>query len=148
MRFRAELIKINGKPNKNGRIYTKQTIKEIKKNILKYNSVYIVINDFHDFYSIGAAFIIGKITKVKEKIGWFKRTLIVEGELNNSEFANAIISEAQKGVEIYLSPNGTGTYKDDNKTIIDYKYDSCSIITEPAFDVKPIELIEELNATN
>ena len=140
MKFRAELIKINGKPNKNGRIYTEETLNEIEKNILIKNLVYYSLdeNDFPDFTPKN---IVGKIINVKRE----DNTFVVIGEFINNVSVNPIIEIIKDLKCLHLSINGYGSYSTkDDKTIENYEYDSCSMILEPVFDVKPIELIEEL----
>lgn len=145
MKFRAELIKINGKPNKNGRIYTEEALKNIEENILNKNVVYYPFKGDYDIIEYTPSDIVGKIIDVKRE----DNTLVVIGEFIDNVSVNPIIEIIKDLKCLYLSPNGYGCYSlRDNTTIEEYEYDYCSITKEPAFDVKPIELIEELNATN
>lgn len=140
MKFRAELIKINGKPNKNGRIYTEEALKNIEENILNKNAVYYSLDE-DNFYDFPPKNIVGKIIDVKRE----NNTLSVIGEFIDNVSVNPIIEIIKDLKCLCLSPNGYGCYSlRDNTTIEEYEYVSCSIIKEPAFDVKPIELIEEL----
>ena len=141
MKFRAELIKINGKPNKNGRIYTEEALKNIEENIFNKNVVYYPFKGDYDITEYTPFDIVGKIIDVKRE----NNTLFVIGEFIDNVSVNPIIEIIKDLKCLYLSPNGYGCYSfKDNKTIEDYEYDYCSITKEPAFDVKPIELIEEL----
>ena len=145
MKFKAELIKIDDKPNKNGRIYTEEALKNIEENILNKNVVYYSFEGNYDITEYTSFDIVGKIIDVKRE----NNTLSVIGEFIDNVSVNPIIEIIKDLKCLYLSTIGYGCYSlRDNTTIEEYEYDSCSIIKEPAFDVKPIELIEELNATN
>lgn len=145
MKFKAELIKIDDNPNKNGRIYTEEALKNIEENILNKNAVYYPFKEDYDITEYTPSDIVGKIIDVKRE----DNTLSVIGEFIDNVSVNPIIEIIKDLKCLYLSPSGYGCYSlRDNTTIEEYEYDSCSIIKEPAFDVKPIELIEELNATN
>ena len=137
MKIKAEIMFLDGKPNKNGRIYTAETANNILETWREHKDINFGDVDYDDFKPKN---ICGQISNI-----WLEGdTIIAEGELFDNHIGTKILKELNKvGLGMYLSFSGAGTYDYDNKTIKDYELVCFHLANESAFYVSKIEELYE-----
>ena len=128
MKIRAEVIKVDGNPNKNNRIYTQEVIENIINSWKQHNMI-----KYEDDSDFNYRNVCGKVTDAYAS----GNSIIVEGELYNECFNDCFVAP-----NTYLTISGYGNVNMNNE-IEDYELDHFTIVTECSFDVKPLEIIKE-----
>lgn len=135
MKFKAEIMKINGNANTNHRIYTQESIKNIFNTWKEHN--YIIYNPSQEIDE-DLNCICGKVTNLyldKDSL------LIAEGELFKNPIADAVKQLMDIGKNMYLSISGYGAISFLNE-IKDYEFNHFIIVDETSFNVKPMDEIK------
>lgn len=132
--------------NSNNRIYP---LKEVEKayDDLKNNEMPILLEFPSSTASIHPDLICGKVSKVYME----NNDLWIEGEIYNGKFSpasNKVNDMLSNNLSLYCCSFGEGNINDNNE-VYDYDIKGVALYPKCAFDIKPLEIInEEENESN
>ena len=138
MKFRSEIIHVDGNPNKNGRIYTAETVESILKTWKEHKYIVFGFSENDEEIIIKPSEICGQIDNL-----WLEGdSVMAEGHMLDEHIGTKVLKELNEvDLGMYISINGIGAYENDNKTVKDYELKYFSLTNESAFCVDKIKLL-------
>ena len=138
MKIKAEVMFLDGKPNRNNRIYTNEAAENILNTWKEHNDIIFGMNDENIEYK--PIDICGKVDNVYLE----GDIVIVEGELLDNHIGTKILKQLREvGLNMYITISGCGDLKNDSKTIENFELHHFNLTNDSAFDVYAIQEIIE-----
>lgn len=133
MRISCQVIFVDGKPNRNNRIYTNEAVENILNTWKDHTDIIFGMFDALEYHLKDVC---GKITNVYLD----GDTVVVEGELFDDHNGTKILKQLKEvGLNMYITTSGTGDLAEDNKTVKDFQLHHFILSNDSAFEVSGIE---------
>lgn len=140
MKIKCQVMLIDGKPNKNKRIYTNEAVENILNTWKEHRDIIFGMDEENPDYKLMD--ICGKVDNVYLE----GNIVVIEGELFDNHNGTKILKQLREvGLNMYITTTGHGILSEDGKTVKDFELYYFNLTNDSSFDVYAIQELLESN---